>query len=485
MLRLKNSFSNLSKEFYQSIENFKQLENPELLILNNELLKKLSIDSFNFPVSEMAHYLSGSKPMPGSTPLAMCYAGHQFGQFVPRLGDGRAMLLGEILSPVNIRYDIHLKGSGVTIYSRRGDGKCAIGPAIREYLISEYLNAVNIPTTRTLSIVLTGEKVLRETVLPGAVLARVAKSHIRIGTFEYFAALGDKKNLEILFNYSIDRLFPELNPLDHEQKAFEFWKKVGELNISLVLDWMSVGFIHGVMNTDNTNISGESLDFGPCAFMDHFQFSKVFSSIDVYGRYAYSNQPSIILWNLERLAEALSLVTNNQNEKFVEQLTFWKNSFPVLFKNRMAQKLGLGSSSDKLKLHNDELLIVDEWFNLMQKHQWDFTQAFLDLERYLEGKALYQINIRDQEQKDFLQKWEKRITNKNEALGILQKTNPSIIPRNHMVEKVIQDANENKFEKFFELVKILKDPFLRRDDLLPIDLPPKPNEVVHKTFCGT
>ena len=307
-----NSFSNLPNKFYSKIFPEKT-KKPNLIILNKNLCDELNINYKDLSSSEGVNFLSGNLVLKNSDPLAMVYAGHQFGNWVPQLGDGRALLLGEVLAKNNLRYDIQLKGSGRTPYSRGGDGKAWLGPVIREYLVSEYMNNINIPTTRSLSAILTGDNVYREETYPGAVLCRVARSHIRVGTFQYFYSREDTKSLKILADYFIKNHFPNLEK--KENKYFELFKKVVDGQINLVANWMKVGFIHGVMNTDNTSISCETIDYGPCAFIDNYKSDKVFSSIDSMGRYSYKNQPNILMWNMACFASTLVPLLEGSEEK--------------------------------------------------------------------------------------------------------------------------------------------------------------------------
>ncbi len=467
MINFHNTYADLPSEFFDPMKGPNSFK-PTLIAFNKDLAHSLGMKFENISEDTLARYFSGAAFMNGSTPIAMAYAAHQFGHWVPELGDGRAMLLGEFLSPDGERHDVHLKGSGQTKYSRRGDGKSALGPVIREYLISECMAALNVPTMRTLCAVRTNEVVQRDLEKPGAVLTRIGKSHIRVGTFQFFALKGDLKNLKTLADYTMKRLYPET------KSYVEFWKLTSLRQIKLVAKWMSYGFIHGVMNTDNMAISGETIDYGPCAFMDEFKFNKVFSSIDRNGRYAYSNQPQIALWNLTRLAECLLPLMDNQDEAKIlfenelEQLhqLFIEEHFKV-----MSMKLG------GIKDHT----LLKDWLNLLEMNELDFTLSFIDLERLLEGKKSFTgIETRSGFQ-NFFEEWK----NKNPDLTIMKTHNPLTIARNHMVERAIEKSEKGDDADFFELIEAIKNPFERKDDLSPFDLPPKAEEKVLRTFCGT
>lgn len=472
MIKFNNTYANLPSQFYSLIETPNKFQ-PKLLAFNHELAKELGIDLSEVNDESLAKFFSAVEFMPGSKPLAMAYAGHQFGHFSPQLGDGRAMLLGEFLSRENVRYDIHLKGSGRTAFSRRGDGKSALGPVIREYLISEGMHALKIPTTRTLCAVRTGEEIMRENIVPGGVLTRIAKSHIRVGTFEYFARRGDKDNVKVLADYTISRLYPGLS-------YFDFWKAVCKNQVSLISQWMSVGFIHGVMNTDNMNVSGETIDFGPCAFMDEFVFHKVFSSIDQNGRYAYSQQPQIALWNLARLAECLIPFIDNGQELFTNELQSLQQTMTFEFLKSMAGKFGL-----KTFIEDDQVLIRD-WFEIMDKNELDFTLSYIDLERSLLDKSTFQFSG---PYKEFLPRLKERLASEKttaaEAAHLMSKTNPMTIPRNHHVERAIKASDKGDDKIFFEVLKAFQNPFERFDVLSEFQTPPIPEERVQRTFCGT
>ena len=411
----------------------------------------------------------------GANPIAQAYAGHQFGHLAI-LGDGRAIVLGEHITPTNQRYDIQFKGSGRTPYSRGGDGKAALGPMLREYIISEAMYHLNIKTTRSLAVATTGENVMRETVLPGAILTRVAESHIRVGTFEYVAIKRDIQTLKKLLQYSIERHYPEIKDLD--KQAPEFLKLVLEKQIDLITDWMRVGFIHGVMNTDNMAISGESIDFGPCAFMDYYNPKTVFSSIDHHGRYAFGNQPSIAQWNLARLADAiLPLLDEDQNKAIdvgEEIIHSFKEKYEKKFHKMMKKKLGLITDEA------DDVILIQELLDTMEKNNLDYTNTFRDL---------MNDKINNETLKNFHAKWKIRIDKQNrsheEVLTLMRNVNPVVIPRNHKVEESLKEAHKGNLVSLNNLLNALKDPYTERSDLTLYQQPAPETDKKYKTFCGT
>jgi len=478
-----NSFAGLPEIFYEKKRSTNSFT-PSLLALNHELINELGLDLKNYSIEDLGQYFCGNKFFPGSDPLAMAYAGHQFGHFVPQLGDGRALLLGEILSSNNIRYDIHLKGSGQTKFSRRGDGKSALGPVIREYLISECFHALGIPTTRSLCALRSGEEVYREEVKPGGILVRVAKSHIRIGTFEYFANRGDKENLKILADYSIKRLYPELN--SETPDYLGLWKAVSDRQLKLIAKWMSVGFIHGVMNTDNINISGETIDFGPCAFMDEFKRDKVFSSIDHQGRYRFNNQPQILFWNLARFAECLLLIMDGEEEVLVQNFNDELQKLPKLFEKEYNQlfyrKLGF------LSLRDEDQELVQEWLTFLEANELDFSLSHIDLERLLLQKKCFTDLNHKEGFNNFYSKWSERLKSENNieaSLKTMREHNPFTIARNHLVQKVIDNCEIGDDKFFFEFLEAIKKPFDLTDNFCEFQRAPTKEERVKKTFCGT
>ncbi len=475
-----NSYLNLPETFYTKLDPSPTTA-PKMIILNEDLAISMGLDFSNLNDDEQAKVFSGNQLPKGSEPFSQAYAGHQFGHFTI-LGDGRAHIWGEHITPAGKRFDFQFKGSGRTPYSRHADGRAALGPMLREYIISEAMYALGVPTTRSLAVVTTGEDVLRETVLPGAILTRVARSHIRVGTFEFAAAKGGKELVKPLLDYTIERHDPDLKETDN--KALAFLERVMERQVDLITHWMRVGFIHGVMNTDNMTISGETIDYGPCAFMDSFDPSTVFSSIDHMGRYAYANQPVIAQWNLSRLAGALLSVINENESKAVHIAQETIAQFPTLYKNKwlsmMRAKLGLlGSQEDDEKLISDLL-------NWMQKNHADYTNTFLGLSQKKEpcGK-LYESKSFS----DWFERWKQRLEqNKNplkSPLCLMKGNNPVIIPRNHKVEEALEEATTGNFKPFHDLLSVLKEPYQVNDNQEPYQSPPEPSERVYQTFCGT
>ena len=462
-----NSFVELPKEFYDTATPCLP-SHPELLLFNESLAHELSI-----PAMEDAAYadiFSGKKLPEGAQPVAMAYAGHQFGNFVPRLGDGRALLMGELKDSKGINQDIHMKGTGPTSFSRGGDGLCPLGPALREYLVSECMHTLGVPTTRALAVATTGETVYREETQPGAVITRVAESHLRVGTFEYFLSLGDKDSLKTLLAYAIKRSYPHLsseNPDPHE-----FFNEVCKRQALLVAKWMSLGFIHGVMNTDNCSVSGVTIDYGPCAFMDNFSAKKVFSSIDRFGRYAYNQQPTIALWNLSRLGECLiSLSTMDEKQAvdgFHQALDQFQTEFQTQWRNIFRNKLGIEDSNEDP--------VFSSWFELLEKHSLDFTLAHRNLSQLMNNKNL-EFFPESPEKENFLKVW-KPVKSAEE----LNQTNPMFIPRNHYIEKIIQTMTKGDRSVLDKFLKRMKDPYSEGTDFTSS---PKPEEEVRKTFCGT
>ena len=456
------------------------VKKPELIIFNKELADELSLDFSNINDQELAEIFSGNTLPEGSTPLAQAYCGHQFGHFV-MLGDGRAILLGEHLNKQGKRFDVQLKGSGQTPYSRNGDGRAALGPMLREYLISEAIHALNIPTTRSLAVVSTGEDVQRETNLKGAILTRIASSHLRVGTFQYVAAKQDLETLKKLVHYSIDRHYPELK--DEPNLTISLFKAVMKKQIKLIVNWMRVSFIHGVMNTDNMTISGETIDYGPCAFMDQYDPKTVFSSIDHYGRYAFTNQPVIANWNLARFVETLLPLINPDQEQALKIAENLIGEFDDLYQDAfheiMKKKLGFITDEDNDKMKINSLL------KLMHKNQSDYTNTF----RYLINKKTPQDKLLNDP--DFIiweNEWQKRIErnqSKEEAIKLMMQNNPIFIPRNHLVEEALSDANDGNMEKFEKLLKVIKAPYHDHADQFMYTNPAPTGEKIYKTFCGT
>ena len=474
-----NSYSRLPNAFKENIKPV-SVKSPELLLLNEKLASDLNLNFENITKDELSEIFAGNVLPKGSNSIAQAYAGHQFGHFT-MLGDGRATLLGEHLTNKKQRYDIQFKGSGKTSFSRNGDGRAALGPMLREYIISEAINYLNIPTTRGLAVVKTGEQVFREIPLPGAILTRVASSHIRVGTFQYIAAREHESELKIFFDYVINRHYPHLK--DFENIALEFLKAVLDKQIDLVVNWMRVSFVHGVMNTDNMSISGETIDYGPCAFMDTYDPQTVFSSIDKMGRYAYCNQPIITKWNLARLAECLiPLIDTNQN-KSIELATEIINSFEKKCEEKwmemMRHKLGLSILDEK-----DKFLILD-LLTWMHQHKADYTNTFC----YLMNEKIQNDKIyTDDHFKIWKKRWQERLKKEkniqDKSIELMKKNNPIVIPRNHKIEEVLNAAQEDNLKPYLRLLEILKKPYSSREGLKNYQTLSNSDEKF-KTFCGT
>jgi uncharacterized protein YdiU (UPF0061 family) len=447
-----------------------------MVILNRPLAEGLGLNA-DLLINNAALF-AGNELAAGAHPLAQAYAGHQYGHFT-MLGDGRALLMGEHVSPSGERFDIQFKGSGPTPFSRRGDGRAALGPMLREYIISEAMHALGIPTTRSLAVVATGEVVYREESLPGAVLTRVAASHIRVGTFEYAAARGEKDALQALADHTMRRHYPEV--LDAENPCLAFLEAVIERQASLIARWQMVGFIHGVMNTDNMALSGESIDYGPCAFMDAYDPATVFSSIDQHGRYAYSRQPSIAQWNLARLAESLLPLLDEREEEAVKLATEAVVSFEPRFKRHwlagMRAKLGLFTEE------SDDAALVQSLLDWMQRTKADFTNTFRDLSR-AESAAL----SADADYLDWHLRWQSRLARQpqapHEVIERMQRHNPAFIPRNHKVEEALTAAvKSNDLCVMERLLAVLVRPCDHSRDIPEFSTPS--STACYRTFCGT
>jgi len=463
---------------------------PRLIKLNRPLAAHLGLDPDLLSSPEGAEILAGKTVPAGAEPIAMAYAGHQFGQFVPQLGDGRAILLGEVIDKDGVRRDIQLKGSGPTPFSRRGDGRAALGPVLREYIVSEAMFALGIPTTRSLAAVMSGESVMRETMLPGAVLTRVAASHVRVGTFQYFAARGETEGVRRLADHVIARHYPQAANVEHPYHAL--LENVVARQADLVARWLLVGFIHGVMNTDNTSISGETIDYGPCAFMDHYNPAQVFSSIDEMGRYAYANQPRIALWNLTRLAECLLPLFSDDQEKAIAQaqeiLGEFVEKFTAAYQAGLRNKIGLFTMRD-----GDEALVQD-LLDAMARNQADFTLSFrrlceaaLDPANDAGVRALF---AEPPAYDEWAARWRQRASEEPhspaERRAAMLSVNPAFIPRNHRVEAVIQAATLNDdYAPFEELLAVLSKPYQDQPQFADYAEPPQPDQRVLQTFCGT
>jgi serine/tyrosine/threonine adenylyltransferase len=460
---------------------------PQLIRFNHALAQELGLSLETSSDAELANLFSGNTIPEGAQPLAMAYAGHQFGHFSPQLGDGRAILLGEVIDTQDKRRDIQLKGPGRTPFSRGGDGRSALGPVLREYIVSEAMFALGIPATRGLAAVLTGEDVTRETAVPGGVFTRVAASHLRVGTFQFFAGRGDFASVKRLAEYAIQRHYPDAE--SSERPALALLQMVAARQASLIAKWQAIGFVHGVMNTDNFSISGETIDFGPCAFMDHYDPHALFSSIDRDGRYAASNQPTIALWNLARLAETLVPLIDANQEKAVGLANDALATFPAQFETarvaEMRRKLGL-----VFEQAGDAQLIA-RLLEQMQLQSVDYTVAFRALSLCEEGAASF-VNLfaNTSEIGDWLLDWQKRQCLERRDIAALriamQSANPAYIPRNHRIEEVIRAASDhNDFAPFHRLVNVLAMPFDDQPENAEYAIPPRADQRVTKTFCGT
>ena len=470
----------LPSEFHSHVLP-KKVASPKLAIFNHDLSTELGINFSSLQPEEISNLLSGNIIPDGSSLIAQSYAGHQFGHFTI-LGDGRAILLGEHILG-DERFDIQFKGSGPTPYSRSGDGLAAIGPMLREYLISEAMHHLNIPTCRSLAVVETGEDVIREQKYPGAILTRISRSHIRIGTFQFAVIQEDKSLVKKLFNYTIERHFPNL--IESKNKALDFLYLIIDQQAELITNWMRVGFIHGVMNTDNVALSGETIDYGPCAFMDHYDPLTVFSSIDHQGRYSFANQPIIAQWNLARLAETILPLISDNNEKALKLAEEAINAFADLYQSKwldmMRRKIGL------ITKKNEDKDLISELLDTMQKHKADFTNTFRFLsEDVLSGDDIFKT----EEFLTWYKKWKLRLKKESNTFENIKKimdtNNPRIIPRNHLVEKALKSAEEGDLETFVDFSKIIKNPYSSSIDVPKKYLnPPNDNEKVLQTFCGT
>ena len=475
-----NTYIHLPKAFYTELSPV-PVRKPEIVIFNAPLATDMGLDFSGISADIKAALFSGNIMPEGSEPLAQAYAGHQFGHFT-MLGDGRAIVWGEHITPSGQRLDIQFKGSGPTPYSRGADGRAVLGPMLREYIISEAMHALNIPTTRSLAVVTNGEKVYRETGLPGAILTRIASSHIRVGTFEYAALQQDKGIIQTLVNYTIDRHYPWIK--EEQNKTLSLLKAVMEKQANLITHWMRVGFIHGVMNTDNMTLSGETIDYGPCAFMDSYDPRTVFSSIDHMGRYAYANQPDIAQWNLARLAETMLPLLDDEIEKAADTTEEAVNGFGALYKDKwlsmMRAKLGLFGARAE-----DESLITDllDW---MQRAGADYTNTFRHLteEKPPQGKP-----YNDKTFKEWYTRWQAQLAKNTKplksSLSLMRANNPAVIPRNQKVEQVLDAATNGDLKPLKDLLTALQEPYKNRSDLKPYQSPPKQDERVYQTFCGT
>ncbi len=487
-----NSYAKLPDTFYTR-QQPTAVSSPSLIKFNDELAKLLKLDAAAMQSDSGLSMLAGNTIPDGADPIAAVYAGHQFGGWAPQLGDGRAVLLGEVLGQGNERYDIQLKGSGPTPYSRQGDGRAAVGPIVREYIVSEAMAALGVPTTRALCAIATGDLVRRETMQPGAILTRVAQSHVRVGSFQFFAARRDHGALKQLTDYIINRHYPTLADTDNPPLAL--LKAVVDKQAQLVAHWQSVGFIHGVMNTDNASVIGLTIDYGPCAFMDAYNPETVFSSIDHHGRYAYQNQPGIAQWNMANFAQCLLPLIDNDDEKSLAAAQEVIDSFPAQFAQvylaRFRHKLGLSLEEA------DDIKLVSGFLDCLAEDKVDFTNAFRSLLLCSvesdagtdKADALQSLFSSTQAINSWLEQWRTRHeieTNSIESRSeLMRRNNPAYIPRNHLVQKAITAAEQQDYEPMHELASVLSDPHSKQPGAEQYALPAKPEEEVKATFCGT
>lgn len=478
---LENTYTELPELLYTAI-NVNPVSNPKLVILNDAVATSLGLNSKELESTHGVEVLAGNKVIEGGIPLAQAYAGHQFGNFT-MLGDGRALLLGEQITPSGELVDVQLKGSGRTPYSRGGDGRAGLGPMLREYIISESMHALGIPTTRSLSVVTTGESIMRETVQPGAVMTRIAASHLRVGTFQFAAKWGTFEDLKALADYAIERHYPIL--LANENRYLAFLKEVIERQAALIAKWQLVGFIHGVMNTDNMTISGETIDYGPCAFMDIYNPKTVFSSIDRQGRYAYENQPNIAAWNLARLAESLLPLIHEDPDEAVQQAQEAMAAYPVTYENYWLT--GMGNKLGIFNIEKEDISLIENLLELMEKYEVDYTNTFrlLTLDK-VEETELFGKNGFEQ----WYEKWKTRLENQQVSeefiKQLMQKSNPVVIPRNHRVEEALDAAvNNEDYSVLNNLLSVISHPYDYKADYMDYTTLPPDTSGPYKTFCGT
>jgi len=485
-----NTYVNLGEDFYVRTTAL-PVANPALIIFNDALSDALGLSDTCLNLPEGTAILAGNHFPEGAAPVAMAYAGHQFGNFVPQLGDGRALLLGQVADPDGVQHDIHLKGSGRTVFSRGGDGRAALGPVLREYLLSEAMATLGVPTTRALAAVTTGEQVAREQLLPGGVITRTARSFVRVGSFEYFSSRNDLAAVTRLADYVIEQLYPECR--DKAKPYLALLEAVIDRQAALIARWMQFGFIHGVMNTDNMSIAGETIDYGPCAFMDHYAHDQVYSSIDRHGRYAYNNQPNIGLWNLTRLAETLLPLLADTPEAAVEAATTALQAYAGRYEHEwlegMHAKIGLQTR------RNDDKALINELFEIMAANRADFTLTFHYLSTLAADSADHDGNVQTlfstaEAFDHWARQWRARLRQENSVDATRQArmlaVNPVYIPRNHRIEAAIRAAeDQGDFSVFNELHAVLKNPYQRQPQNDAYMLPPEPDEVVQQTFCGT
>ncbi len=485
MLNFDTTFKQLPKQLFEFAQPVR-VAHPRCIIFNTALAAELGVSELGADGSHLTALLSGNVLALGSEPLAQAYAGHQFGHFT-MLGDGRAILLGEHVTPSGMRVDVQLKGAGQTPFSRRGDGRAALGPMLREYIISEAMHGLGIPSTRSLAVVATGERVQREVPLNGAILTRVAASHIRVGTFEYAAAIEEPGVLQALADYTIKRHYPLLwnEKMSSSDRYSQFLSAVIDRQARLIAKWMLVGFVHGVMNTDNMAISGETIDYGPCAFLDTYRAGTVFSSIDTHGRYSYENQPTIAQWNLARFAETLLPLLHSVPDEAVSiansALQQFSTTYTEAWSSGMRAKLGLNTARP------DDPPLIQGLLSLIERNNRDFTQTFIALQR---SQVSPEINQDTREEQAWITRWKERVASEQSVDGSVERlmasANPHIIPRNHLVEEALSAAVEDGSLKEVErLVDVLRSPFVNKEEDQRYHLPPCEPDAPYRTFCGT
>ncbi|HRI69721.1 MAG TPA: YdiU family protein [Polyangium sp.] len=482
-----NSYARLPDRFFARVRPT-PVKNPQRLAINGPLADRMGIGRDELDSPEGLEMLAGNRIADRSEPIALAYAGHQFGGFVPQLGDGRAILLGEVVGIGDKRYDMQLKGSGPTPFSRGGDGRAALGPVLREYVVSEAMAALGVPTTRALAAVSTGEVVVREKLLPGAILTRVAASHMRIGTFAYFAARRDLEALKILTEYALRRHYPDITTPDGP--ALGLLDAVMTAQIKLISKWLSIGFVHGVMNTDNMSISGETIDYGPCAFLDTYHPGRTFSSIDRGGRYAFANQPRIALWNLSRFAETLLPLVHEDEEKaaaiLTERLETYPDRFEATYGQCMRDKLGLSEEIE------GDLELAQGLLERMAQAKVDYTNCFrslVDLANGAEDTKFVGMFQETNAISDWLHSWRTRMAqekvSRDERIEKMRKANPAFIPRNHRIEEMIAAATNGDLQPFEKLNRVLARPYDDQPEASELRSPPGDEQWSYRTFCGT
>ena len=467
-----NSYLNLSKMMASQVSPV-PVKDPKIILYNARLAKELGLNFSSLSKDQQALIFSGNILPEGTIPWAEAYAGHQFGHFV-MLGDGRAIVLGEHIAPNKQRFDIQLKGSGKTPYSRGGDGRAALGPMLREYIISEAIHYLKIPTTRSLAVVATGQDVMRETILPGAILTRVASSHIRVGTFEFVAAQKDVGALQELIMYCIDRHYPELK--GEKIPALQLFRAVMQKHADLIMHYMRIGFIHGVLNTDNVAISGESIDYGPCAFMDAYDPKTKFSSIDHQGRYAYGNQAKIAQWNMARFAETLIPLIDVDLNKSIEilekEIADFADVYGAKSLDMMRGKLGIQAGDEE-----EDHFFIKELLDWMHGNKADYTNTFRDLMNENLDSSIYK--------NEEFQAWYTKFIKKNPDKNIMKQYNPVLIPRNHKVEEALEAAHQNNLDPLHKLLEVLEQPYEENSKVSEYQTPAPTTETPYQTFCGT